>query len=53
MSKAGYPKTESIKLIEASGGSTNAIQIAFQAAKRAILICGSSSFDLQLEKYEE
>ena len=53
MSKAGYPKTESIKLIEASGGSSNAIQIAFQAARRAIQVCGSRGFDLQLEKYEE
>ena len=45
--------TKSIKLIKASGKSTNAIQIAFQAARRAILVCGSKGLELPPEKYEE
>ena len=53
MTEEGFPKNESIKLIKASGESTNAIQIAFQAARRAILVCGSKGMDLPPEKYEE
>ena len=53
MTEEGFPKKESIKLIKASGESDIAIKSLFQAARRAILVCGSKGLDLPPEKYEE
>jgi len=52
MSETGFPVPESIKLIDASGGSNSAIKLAYKSARRAILICGSRGFDLPEEKYD-
>jgi hypothetical protein len=43
----------SLRLLEGSGGSDGAIQTAFEAARRAILRCGASGFDLPPEKYDQ
>ena len=53
MSETGFPVPESIKLIDASGGSNSAIKLAYKSARRAILICGSRGFDLPEEKYDQ
>lgn len=41
-----------VRKVAASGGSTAAIEAAFQAARRAILRCGARGYDLPAEKYE-
>jgi len=42
-----------VRQVEASGGSPTAINTAFQAARRAILRCGASGFDLPADKYDQ
>ncbi len=41
-----------VRQIASSGGSGNAVETAFQAARRAILRCGAKGFDLPAEKYD-
>lgn len=43
----------SLRMLEGSGGSDGAIRTAFEAARRAILRCGASGFDLPAEKYDQ
>lgn len=43
----------SLRLLDGSGGSDSAVQTAFQVARRAILRCGASGFDLPVEKYDQ
>ncbi len=42
-----------VRQIAASGGDAGATSIAFQAARRAILICGATGYDLPAEKYDQ
>lgn len=53
MTREGKPDTASIRLIEASGGSDAAARQAFEAARRAIIRCGSRGFNLPVEKYAQ
>ena len=53
MLENGYPENESIKMITSTGGSPAAVKIAYKSARRAILRCGSSGFDLPEEKYSQ
>ncbi len=46
------PVNASIRLISAEGGSGDSVAQAFEAARRAILICGGRGFPLPPEKYE-
>jgi len=50
MSQNGKPQ-QPIRLVSSSGGSDAAAQQAFEAARRAIIRCGSRGFDLPVEKY--
>ncbi len=43
----------SIKLISAKGGDSTAIQVAFDAARRAILRCGANGYKLPPQKYDQ
>ncbi|MEI4197838.1 energy transducer TonB [Roseovarius sp. E0-M6] len=52
MSEDGTPVTGSIRMIDASGGGTTAARQAYEAARRAIIRCGNSGFDLPVEKYD-
>ena len=52
MTPDGKPETSTIRLLSSSGGSDAAAQQAFSAARRAIIRCGSSGFDLPAEKYD-
>ncbi|MFN7053086.1 MAG: cell envelope biogenesis protein TolA, partial [Gemmobacter sp.] len=44
--------SSSIRLIESSGGSDASAKQAYEAARRAILRCGSQGFPLPAEKFE-
>ena len=52
MDEGAKPLTSSIELLEASGGNNSAAEQAYEAARRAIIRCGSGGFDLPEEKYE-
>ncbi|NRA99567.1 MAG: energy transducer TonB [Rhodobacteraceae bacterium] len=43
----------SMRQVRASDGSDAAVRAAYEAARRAILRCGASGFDLPAEKYEQ
>ncbi len=51
MTQDGKPETGSIRLLSSSGGPEAAAKQAFEAARRAIIRCGSKGFDLPAEKY--
>lgn len=51
MEQDGTPDAGSIRLMSSTGGSDTATKQAFEAARRAIIRCGSSGFDLPAEKY--
>ncbi|MFK7945729.1 MAG: energy transducer TonB [Paracoccaceae bacterium] len=51
MTQDGKPITGSIRLASSSGGSEAAARQAFEAARRAIIRCGSRGFELPVEKY--
>lgn len=52
MSEDARPVNSSIQMLSASGGSGDAAKQAFEAARRAIIRCGSRGFDLPVEKYD-
>ena len=43
LADTGLPEAESIRLVEASPGSADAVEQAYQAARRAILRCGRAA----------
>jgi hypothetical protein len=51
LSQEGKPDSGSVRMLSSSGGSAGAADQAFQAARRAIIRCGSKGFDLPAEKY--
>ncbi len=53
MAEDGRPFSGTIRMISASGGSGSAAKQAFEAARRAIIRCGASGFDLPREKYSQ
>lgn len=42
-----------VQQLSATGGDASATNIAFQAARRAILRCGASGYDLPADKYDQ
>ncbi|SEL79191.1 hypothetical protein SAMN05443999_10845 [Roseovarius azorensis] len=46
----GRPNIDSISLIDGSGGNPTAVRQAFEAARRAIIRCGQSGFELPAKK---
>ena len=53
MADTGKPDMASIRKLSHSGGSEAAAQQAFEAARRAIIRCGTDGFDLPPEKYSQ
>ncbi|MDJ1015305.1 MAG: energy transducer TonB [Paracoccaceae bacterium] len=53
MQQSGRPINESIEMISFSGGSEAAARQAFEAARRAIIRCGSRGFPLPVEKFSQ
>lgn len=51
MAQDGKPEPGSIQLLSSSGGAGDSAKQAFDAARRAIIRCGASGFDLPAEKY--
>lgn len=52
MTPDGRPKP-GIKLVRSDGPNQNAIDTAFDAARRAIIRCGANGYNLPSEKYEQ
>ena len=53
MTPEGKPVTDSIRLISFSGGSEGAARRAYESARRAIIRCGSSGYNLPSDKYDQ
>lgn len=53
MNRDGKPQTGSVRMIGAQGGSGDSVDRAYEAARRAIIRCGSSGFELPAEKYDQ
>lgn len=53
MEQSGRPITGSIRMVDFRGGSEAAARQAFEAARRAIIRCGTSGFPLPVEKYDQ
>ncbi|OWJ75717.1 hypothetical protein [Haematobacter genomosp. 1] len=53
MTQSGTPEGGSIRMIGYEGGSEGAARQAFEAARRAILRCGSKGLPLPAESYEQ
>ncbi|MDK3073250.1 energy transducer TonB [Sedimentitalea sp. JM2-8] len=51
MAQDGKPISDSIRMLSSSGGDSGSARQAFEAARRAIIRCGSTGFDLPAEKY--
>jgi len=53
MNRNGKVEPASLRLLSSEGGSGQAVDIAFQAARRAILLCQGGGYELPIEKYEQ
>ncbi len=53
MAQDGTPIIGSIQMIGSEGGSSAAAKQAFEAARRAIILCGSKGYQLPAEKYSQ
>ncbi|RYH06902.1 hypothetical protein [Tropicimonas sp. IMCC6043] len=53
MNENGTPDGGSIRMLDFEGGPEAAALQAYEAARRAILRCGASGFDLPPEKYDQ
>ncbi|GGH31916.1 Cell division and transport-associated protein TolA [Cribrihabitans marinus] len=51
MNQDGTPVVSSIRMLDSQNGSDSAARQAFEAARRAIIRCGASGYDLPVEKY--
>ncbi|MDE4173310.1 energy transducer TonB [Phaeobacter sp. PT47_59] len=53
LSQDGKPDVGSIRMLSSTGGSAAAAKQAYEAARRAIIRCGSRGFQLPPEKYAQ
>lgn len=53
LSREGMPDIGSIRMLSSSGGSDSSAKQAYEAARRAIIRCGSRGFDLPADKYAQ
>ncbi len=53
LDRNGVPNSGTIKLLSSSNGSDAAAKQAFEAARRAIIRCGTKGYDLPAEKYAQ
>ena len=51
MAQDGKPIVNSIRMIGSEGGTSSAAKQAYEAARRAIILCGSKGYQLPSEKY--
>ncbi len=52
MERSGRPVISSIRMLEFSGGSQAGAQVAYAAARRAIIRCGTNGYDLPEESFD-
>jgi hypothetical protein len=52
LSQEGVPDTGSIRLVEIIEGTEAGADLAFEAARRAIIRCGRNGYDLPQESYD-
>lgn len=52
MRRDGKPDVGSIRMLDYQGGTEAAARQVFQAARRAIIRCGATGYDLPIAKYE-
>lgn len=53
MDRSGKVVSGSLRMLGASGGDERAINVAFQAARRALLRCQKGGYELPPDKYEQ
>lgn len=53
LSREGVPDIGSIRMLSSTGGSDSSAKQAYEAARRAIIRCGSRGFDLPADKYAQ
>jgi hypothetical protein len=53
VAQTGVPDAASIRMISFSGGTEASARQAYEAARRAIIRCGATGFNLPPEKYEQ
>jgi len=53
MGRDGVPERNSVRMLSNTGGSDTAIRQAYEAARRAVLRCGGSGYDLPAESYDQ
>ena len=53
LSREGVPDAGSMRMMSSSGGSADSAKQAYEAARRAIIRCGSTGFDLPADKYDQ
>ena len=53
MEQDARPVDRSIRLVAAEGGTGDAVDRAFAAARRAVLRCGARGYGLPVEKYDQ
>ncbi len=53
MQRNGVPVTDSIRMVDFADGSEADAGRAFEAARRAIIRCGTKGFQLPIEKYDQ
>jgi hypothetical protein len=53
MQRTGVPVTGSIRMVDFLGGSQADAAEAFEEVRRAVIRCGTSGFQLPVEKYEQ
>jgi hypothetical protein len=53
LSEEGKPDIGSIRLVSSRGGSDSSSRQAFEAARRAIIRCGASGYNLPKDKYAQ
>ncbi len=52
MNEDGTPRINSIRMLDSSGGSDTAARQAYEAARRAVILCGGNGYDLPIESYD-
>ncbi|KGM49495.1 hypothetical protein [Pseudooceanicola atlanticus] len=51
MTEDARPRIDTIRMVSSSGGSNEAARQAFEAARRAIIRCGTNGYGLPVDKY--
>jgi hypothetical protein len=53
MTRDAKPENGSIRMLSFEGGSEAAAKQAYETARRAIIRCGASGFNLPVDKYSQ